>query len=489
MKTRKVDVAIIGGGTAGMVAYGEVRKHTGSIALIEGGPFGTTCARVGCMPSKLLVAPAEARHRLQALPAFGIGSDAGKVDGVPLMRRVRAERARFVGFATDTVAAFDPGHIVRAYARFADAHRLHLDAPDADQAPAADIECIEAARIVIASGSRPMIADALKPAGDRLISSDEVFYWQDLPQSVAVFGAGAIGVELGQALHRLGVRVRLFGRGGGIAGFQDATVRAVAVRTLAAEMPVSLDAREVRVSRDGDAVCIDFIDDEGRPRSERFDWLLAATGRTPNVDRLTLENTAIECDPRGVPVFDPLTMQTSVKHIFIAGDSAADRPILHEAADEGHLAGRNAGRFPEVLRTPRRTPMGIVFCDPQAAFVGARHARLLADRIDFASAQVSFGNQGRARVMQVNQGLLRVYAERGSGLLLGAELFGPDAEHLAHLLAWVVQLRKSVAEVLELPFYHPVIEEGLRTALRALLKELGMATKPPSPCLDCGPGT
>ena len=488
MKTRKVDVAIIGGGTAGMVAYAEVRKHTDRIALIEGGPFGTTCARVGCMPSKLLIAPAEARHRLQALPTFGISCDAGKVDGVAVMQRVREERDRLVSFAVAAVAGFDQTHIVRAYARFADAHRLQLDPPDAGVTKAEEIDCIEAERIVIATGSRPRIPDAFKPAGDRLISSDEVFFWQDLPQSVAVFGAGAVGVELGQALHRLGVRVRLFGRGGDIAGLQDGEIRALAARTIASEMPTSLDARDVRVGRDGNDVTIDFIDDEDVARSERFDWLLAATGRAANVDRLALENAGVERDKRGVPVFDPLTMQTSEKHIFIAGDSAADRPVLHEAADEGHLAGRNAGRYPEVLREPRRTPMGIVFCDPQAAFVGARYARLIADKVEFATGQVSFENQGRARVMQVNQGMLRVYAERGSGVLLGAEMFGPSAEHLAHLLAWTVQLRKTVSEVLELPFYHPVIEEGLRTALRMLNKELGMAPKPPPSCIDCGPG-
>lgn len=488
MKTRKVDVAIIGGGTAGMVAYAEVRKHTDRIALIEGGPFGTTCARVGCMPSKLLIAPAEARHRLQVLPEFGISTDAGKVDGAAVMRRVREERDRFVGFATDTVAGFDQAHLVRAYARFEDAHRLRLDPPDSDQAGAPEIDCIEAERIVIASGSRPMIPDAFKPAADRLISSDDVFYWRDLPQSVAVFGAGAIGVELGQALHRLGVRVRLFGRGGAIAGISDAEVRGYAARTIAAEMAVSLDASKVSISRDGDTVVVDFIDDDSNARSERFDWLLAATGRVSNVDHLSLENITIDRDKRGVPIFDPLTMQTSVKHIFIAGDSAADRPILHEAADEGHLAGRNAGRYPEVLRKPRRTPMGIVFCDPQAAFVGERHARLVDDKVNFATGQVSFEGQGRSRVMRVNLGLLRVYAERGSGVLLGAEMFGPSAEHLAHLLAWVVQMRKTVGEVLELPFYHPVIEEGLRTALRMLHKELGMAPKPPPPCIDCGPG-
>jgi dihydrolipoamide dehydrogenase len=350
------------------------------------------------------------------------------------------------------------------------------------------IERIVAERIVIATGSRPRIPQSLAAAGDRLIVNDDVFDWQDLPGSVAVFGAGVIGVELGQALHRLGVRVRLFGRGGGIAGLSDPEVRAYAARTIRAELPVSLDAREVRLSRDGDAVVVAFIDDDGHALTERFQWVLAASGRVSNVDRLALDQTGLKLDKRGIPKFDPLTMQTSVAHIFMAGDSAADRPMLHEAADEGHLAGHNAARYPEVYRHARRTPLGVTFSDPQAAFAGQRHAQLVESKADFAVGEVSFEDQGRSRVMLVNRGLLRVYGEKGTGLLLGAEIFGPDAEHLAHLLAWAIQWRRTVSEVLELPFYHPVIEEGLRTALRYLNKALGMGPHPPLRCIDCGPG-
>ena len=321
-----------------------------------------------------------------------------------------------------------------------------------------------------------------------MIVNDDVFDWQDLPDSVAVFGAGVIGLELGQALHRLGVRVRLFGRGGLLAGISDPEVRAYAARTVAAEMPISLDARDVRVGRDGSAVVIDFIDDDGGARSERFEWLLAATGRTSNLDQLGIENSGLTLDARGIPLFDPMTMQCGSSHIFVAGDSAADRPVLHEAADEGHLAGHNAARYPGVFKHVRRTPMGVVFSDPQIAFVGKRHAQLVAEGANFAIGEVSFEDQGRARVMLVNKGLLRIYGECGSGLLLGAEMIGPDHEHLAHLLAWVIQMRMTVGEVLELPFYHPVIEEGLRTGLRELNRALGMGPKPPLRCLDCGPG-
>jgi dihydrolipoamide dehydrogenase len=107
---------------------------------------------------------------------------------------------------------------------------------------------------------------------------------------------------------------------------------------------------------------------------------------------------------------------------------------------------------------------------------------------NYAIGEVNFEDQGRARVINQNCGLLRVYGEQGSGLLLGAEMFGPAAEHLAHQLAWVIQLRLTVQEVLELPFYHPVLEEGVRTALRDLHQKLHMGSNAGNSCLSSGPG-
>jgi|SRR5690606_9686829 len=106
----------------------------------------------------------------------------------------------------------------------------------------------------------------------------------------------------------------------------------------------------------------------------------------------------------------------------------------------------------------------------------------------YAIGEASFEDQGRARIINKNRGLLRVYGEQGSGLLLGAEMFGPAAEHIAHQLAWVVQLRLTVQEVLELPFYHPVLEEAVRTALQDLHHKLRMGGAKGNPRLDCGVG-
>lgn len=478
MDKREVDVAVIGAGTAGMVAYQRARRATDRIVLIEGDQYGTTCARVGCMPSKLLIAAAERAHQVRQAEAFGVLPGDVRIDGPAVMARVREERDRFVAPVVRSMESLPQEHRLMGHARFVDSHRLVVG----------DHTEVTAGRIVIATGSRPNIPGILKEAKDRLVVNDDVFDWRDLPSSVAVFGPGVIGVELGQALSRLGVKVRMFGVSGGIGGIQDEKVREYALDTFREEFAISPKADTRRVERIEEGVRISWSEG-GKEHQQTFDYLLAATGRRPNIDHLDIQNTGIELDERGMPEFDPFTLRCGDSHIFIAGDVNNDRPLLHEAADEGRIAGDNAGAWPEVRTGRRKTPMAVVFTEPQIASVGL-NIHQVDERCQgcFAVGEVSFEDQGRSRVIGKNRGLLRVYGEHGSGLFMGAQMFGPAAEHLAHLLAWCVQKRMTVSEMLEMPFYHPVIEEGLRTAIKDLSKKLRIGPEPGEGCMDCGPG-
>jgi dihydrolipoamide dehydrogenase len=461
----KVDVAVIGAGTAGLAAYRAARAAGARAVIIEGGPYGTTCARVGCMPSKLLIAAAEAAHAIGRAPGFGVHVDGRlRVDGREVMARVRRERDRFVGFVMDGVESIPADDRVRGYARFLDAHTLEVEGGP----------LVRARSIVVATGSRPAIPPMLADLGDRLVVNDDVFAWETLPKSVAVFGPGVIGLELGQALSRLGVRVVVLGRGGRLGPITDPFVQRAALKAFGADFELDPDAHVSRVARAGDAVEIEYLGPDGGKRIERFEYVLAATGRTPIVDCLGLERTGIALDARGVPTFDPHTMQAGASPIFIAGDASNYAPILHEAADEGKIAGGNAARFPKVERGTRRAPLGIVFTDPQIAIVGGGFAHLKAHAL--AAGEVSFQDQGRSRVMLRNHGHLRVYGEPATGRFLGAEMVGPDAEHIGHLLAWALQAEMTVEQMLQMPFYHPVVEEGLRTALRDLRARIAAAS-------------
>lgn len=464
MKTLQTDVAIIGTGSAGMNAYRAARSTGKRAVVIESGPYGTTCARVGCMPSKLLIAAAEAAHAVHDAGAFGIRVE-GKVhvDGRAVMQRVRSERDRFVGFVLEAVDGFSAEDKVRGHARFVSDTVLEVDGHTR----------IEASAVVIATGSSPVVLDMYKPAGDRLIVNDNVFDWDDLPRRVAVIGPGVIGLELGQALARLGVHIRMFGVQGLLGGLADGAVRDAALAAFQSEFYLDTDAKVEGVVRVGDEVELTYIDLDGKRVVERFDYLLMATGRRPNMAGLGLENTSIPLNERGVPRFDRTTLQIADLPVFIAGDANNDVPLLHEASDEGRIAGLNAARYPDVRPGRRTVPLSIVFSDPQLAMVGRRVPDLKPGT--YVTGEVSFHNQGRSRIMRKNRGRLHLYADVATGRLLGAEMAGPAAEHMGHLLAWSIEQEMTIERMLQMPFYHPVVEEGLRTALRDAAAKLAEA--------------
>ena len=124
-------------------------------------------------------------------------------------------------------------------------------------------------------------------------------------------------------------------------------------------------------------------------------------------------------------------MQCGDSHIFIAGDANDQLPLLHEASDEGRIAGANAAGFPEIQEGHRRSPLNVVFCDPQMAIAGWSYAEILEKQFDYVTGR-SFENQGRSRVMLVNKGAMHVYAERQTGRFLGAEIFGLEQK------TWVI---------------------------------------------------
>ena len=481
MKELQTDVVVIGAGTAGLSAYRNAKQFTQNVLMIESGPYGTTCARVGCMPSKLLIAAAEAAHSIEMAPAFGVHSSKPVIDGKAVMARVKSERDRFAGFVVEAVDEIPSEDKIRGYAQFLDANRVQID----------EHTIITAKRFVVATGSRPSYPGVFNNFGDRLIINDDVFDWDDLPESVAVFGPGVIGLEIGQALHRLGVKVKLFGVGGAIGPLTDPVVKDYANTVFAEEFYVDTDSNVSDMKQVGNKAELTYTDKQGVKHTEQFDYVLAATGRVPNTDKLGLENTGIELDERGVPLADAHTMQCGDSHIFIAGDASNMIPLLHEASDQGTIAGQNAGRYPHVRAGLRRAKIAAVFSDPQIAMVGESFKEIsqrLGSCDCFEIGEVSFENQGRSRVMLKNKGHMRVYAEHGTGLFLGAEFIGPQAEHIAHLLAWAVQNKMTVPQMLDMPFYHPVIEEGLRTALRDLNAKLKFGPDILNHCMECGPG-
>jgi dihydrolipoamide dehydrogenase len=469
---KKVSVAIIGAGSAGLSALRQVNQQTGSFVIIDQTPLGTKCARTGCMPSKALIIAAGDYHRRSVLMQEGIRGGHELSPDIPaVLRFVRAMRDGFTEKMVEATRQRAGDKLIIGKAR--------IIAPDCIQVNQMQIR---ADRIILATGSVPVVPDAWRAFGDRILTSETLFEQTDLPRRIGVIGLGPIGLEIGQALSRLGLDIAAFGRSSAIGGLTDPAVNETAAQIIGGELPLYRDA-PVEVQASGDQLNISYPDG-----TQTVDAVLAAMGVAPHLNGLGLENLGLTLDERGLPPFDRQTMQIADLPLFIAGDVNGVRPILHEALDEGMVAGQNSVSS-TVRSYCRRTPLHVVFTDPQIAVAGQNYERLKEDGQEFVIGKADFRQQSRAALEQRGHGLLHVYADSRSGCILSAELVCPGAEHLAHQLAVAVQHQLTVFDMLRTPFYHPTIEEALRTAFQDAAGKITGQTQPPditlSLCQSC----
>ncbi|MDF1654059.1 MAG: dihydrolipoyl dehydrogenase [Coxiellaceae bacterium] len=450
---KHVDVAIIGAGSAGLSALKEVRKKTHNVVIIDGGDLGTTCAHVGCMPSKALIQVAHDFHRRDVFAEMGIeGSENLTLDVPKALQHVRKLRDRFwLSIVKDTEAL--GGVLIRECAQFVEPNVLQ-----------AGPHRIVADKIIIATGSRVVIPESWSDFSNKLITSDNIFEQTDLAKQMAVIGAGVIGLELGQSISRFGINTTVFHGNDKIGGLTDPKVNELAVTIMRKEFDlqlnvhadVSYDGSNFQIAADGNSTVVPSV--------------LAAMGRRPNIDQLDLADIGVTLNERGMPAIDPVTLKVDGHSIYmtVCGDTNIMHPLLHEASDDGRIAGYNAVH--ESVHFHRRTPIAVVFSDPNIFMAGKRYFELEPD--SFVVGEIDFSNQGRSRMMMANQGLMRIYADKETAHILGVEGIAPAGEHMAHLLAWAIQQDLCVFRLLQMPFYHPVVEEGMRTALRQLAKQL-----------------
>ncbi|HFQ15659.1 MAG TPA: dihydrolipoyl dehydrogenase, partial [Rhodobacteraceae bacterium] len=432
------------------------RKQTNDFVIVNSGYLGTTCARVGCMPSKVLIQAAEDFHHRRHMDVQGIGGGGDLTVDIPrVLEHVRRQRDIFVGGVMGNFNKGPAKKLIEGEARFIAPGVIRVNDEE-----------IEAEAFILAVGSRPVVPEGWRRFGDRILTTDSLFEQQDLPGTMAVLGLGAIGLEMGQSLARLGIDVVGVDMLETIGGLQDEAVRDEAIRLIGAEFPLWLGApAELDEAADGRLVV------RAGGRETTVDKVLVALGRRHNLDRLDLAAAGVALDERGLPEIDPLTMRIAGTRLFVAGDANANRPLLHEAGDEGRIAGYNALREePRAFR--RKVPLAIAFSDPNIAAVGASWAEL-EGRDDVAVGKRNYDTQARARVLLKNAGQLHIYGRKSDGLILGAEMIAPRGEHLAHHIAWAMESGLTVWDMLRLPFYHPVVEEGLQNALYHLAAQVG----------------
>ena len=299
------DVIIIGAGTAGLSARKEVAKKTQNYLVVDRGPLGTTCARVGCMPSKVLIQIANDVHQYDKLLSKGLVNNVDhSVKIKDVMIHVRALRDRFVSGVLSGKDGWEDKFTL-GEAKFINSNTLEING-----------EVVTADKLIIATGSSPLIPKEWLKYKDFLIDTDSLFELKTLPDNILVVGLGAIGFEMGQALSRLGVKVVGVNKSASMAGLSDPVLQKYVGLHLNKEFKVfQSDVKFVGPS-DGAQISAE-IDGE----IHKFDKVLVCIGRKPNLANLKLEKTNVPLDEKGIPEFSLTNLSLKyLPHIFICGD-------------------------------------------------------------------------------------------------------------------------------------------------------------------------
>lgn len=453
MQAISVDIAIIGAGTAGISAFNAL-KHSGkSLLLIDKGPLGTTCARVGCMPSKAVL---YAGKRWKT--AKSIGGDVSLPQDGPqrLWQQAIQTRDALTEGAAKRTQINAGEHLLMGNAQFVAPQLLQVGE-----------QLVQASAFIVATGSTPFIPAAFANLTSHVLTTDSLFELESLPASIGIIGLGAIGLELGLALARLDVEVIATGHNDKIAGIADPEIHARVLSHFGQELPM-WRGEAVKASLQGAQVHL-----QSGSHKATVDKLLVVAGRTPNIQGLHLDAAGLPMDSYGRLQIDPQSMRASDLPIFFAGDVQADRPLLHEASFEGIAAAKAALAHlnaQEGIPRSRQVPLSILFSDPDVCHVGMGYAQAMECQAIIGRADGQ-GN-GRSKVMEATDNLLHIYAHPQTGRLLGASIFLTHGESLAHLIAWAIQSEQTVQELLDMPFYHPTIEEMLQSALKSAVQQI-----------------
>ena len=448
------DLLVIGTGAAGMAAAIRGAELGRRVGIVEAGTVGGTCVNVGCIPSKNLLAVAEAYHSVRTgFP--GVSECEPIVDWSEVRDRKRAivESLRQSKYM-DVLDSYPEVRLLRGAARLSAEGTVDVDGGEH-----------RAAKVVIATGTTPWVPPIPGLEDVDVLTSTSAMEMETLPESMIVLGGSSVGLELGQVFARLGVRITVLELLPRLLAGEDEDGAEELRRQLEAEgMEIVTGAEVVRVEGGPAGVAVHARTAAGA-RVFHAKRLLAATGRRASTADLGLEAAGVETDAKGFIRVNP-GMQTSNADVFAAGDAAGLPGFVYVAAAAGRVAADNAvgagGRLLDLRAVPR-----VTFTSPQVAAVGVGPREAREQGLDVDVSRLGLEHVPRAIVEHRTQGWVQVVAEKGSGRILGAQAVAPNAAELLGEATVAVRLGLTIEDVTDT--LHPYLTwvEGFKLAVQA----------------------
>ncbi|MBN2069793.1 MAG: NAD(P)/FAD-dependent oxidoreductase [Opitutales bacterium] len=462
MPTLEFDLFIIGGGSGGYAAARTAHAGGLRVGIADSGKeLGGLCILRGCMPSKTLIYSAEILHSAQRGKLFGLKIPSAEVDMKLLHRRKQEVIKEFADYRQGQL---EDGRftLFREQARFIDEQTVELNSSGTH---------IKADYFVIASGSTvqwPHIEGLAPKHG--VWTSDNVLELDYVPESIVVLGGGVVACELAQFLNRIGSKVIQIQRSlHVIKAFSEAASETIArvFRDEGITLYTDTKLLAIRKAEHGYRV---IFEKDGEEYSVEAVYVLNALGRAPATRELNLSAAGVETLPTG-HIQTNVYQQTDNPNIYAVGDVAGPHEIVHVAIMQGETAANHALKK-DYTAVDYDLLTSVVFTDPQVARAGIPETVCRKRGIEIISAEYPFDDHGKSILMEAKYGYVKVWAEKKTGRLLGAECVGKDAGELIHIMAAALPLKADVRDLVRTHWYHPTLAEIWSYPLEDLADEL-----------------
>jgi mycothione reductase len=455
---KRFDLIVLGAGS-GMRVVWEAVKDGLNVALVEGGPLGGTCLNNGCIPSKIMIYPADVISAANDAKKVGIDLSLNRVDIEHIMERVwflidreRRETAEEIKTTKNLTWLMGNGEFVGDYT-------LKVD-----------VETITAPKIVIATGARPRIPpiDGIEETG--YLDNVSLMNLKKLPESITIIGAGYIGCEFGHFFSALGTKVTLIGRHPQMLMREDPEISAVVTKVLSQDLEYLPNSTAVKMERRGDKKIVHTKNlKTGRVDQKVSDEIMIATGRVSNADILKPEKTGVETDRRGWIKVNK-RLETSKSGIYALGDAIDLYMFKHTANYEADIVSDNLLHGKKRETDTHAVPHA-VYTHPQVGSVGMTEAQALKAGHKILVGRAHYIDSAKGYAMAAEEGLVKIVVEEGTNKILGCSVAGPDSPLIAQQ---VVFLMNTDSQDLT-PFWrsqviHPILTEVLANALANLEK-------------------
>ena len=473
------DVAIVGGGPGGYTAAFRAAQYGLKVALIEKtDKLGGTCLHWGCVPTKALLFNAEIWDHMQHALDFGISFGAGSGDGPAPKPTLDwgAVQQRKNGIIVKHTKGLDflvkKNKVTRiqGYGRLTGSavdgvHTVDVAGPNGD-ASQVQTSQIKAKNVILATGSEARMLPGLTP-DDRILTNIEILALEQVPKSLIIVGAGAVGSEFASMFRTFGAEVTVLEFLPRIMALEDEEVSKELTRLFKKRgIDVNTGAKVETIERTASGVKVSYTDANGRPQVKEAEKVLVAVGRAPRTAEVGLEKTKVELERGSVKVDE--AQQTAEPGVFAIGDIVAGLPLLaHVGMMSGMVAAAKiAGKkFRPVRRD--RVP-ACTFTEPQIGSVGLTEAQARAGGHEVKIGKFPFAGNSKATVLGSHDGFVKVVADAKFGEILGVHILGPGATDLIAEAVTVLELEGTVEEMMFTIHAHPTLSESLLDAYGAV---------------------